>query len=260
MDPSIKVDVILPAGGRIGGAFAEAAGVEIKALIRVGGKSVLQHTIDILRASGRVGRIVVIGSKPELGDETDGADAVIAEGATGPENVYKGLGWLGEQPAPAARALVLTTDLPYLTPETITGLLDRCPDNGDICVPGVTRAELEAAFPGAPTIWTQLAGEEWTMGCGFVVSPAALLAARPRVEQVFDARKSQLKMVALLGIGFVIRFALRRLTVDEIVDRCSKLLGCRAVVVRGAPPGLAMDLDEPADYEFACRRMAGCAQ
>ena len=48
------IDVILPAGGRISGEFAAETGVGVKALIEIGGRTVLQRTIDALRATGQV--------------------------------------------------------------------------------------------------------------------------------------------------------------------------------------------------------------
>jgi len=78
-----RVDVILPAGGRIDGEFAQRVGTEVKALARFAGETILQRTVNTLRTTGSVRRIVVIG-----GDEAKaealacGADG--APGASGP--------------------------------------------------------------------------------------------------------------------------------------------------------------------------------
>lgn len=56
----MKLDVILPAGGRISGEFASEAGVEVKALIEINGCTVLEHTIDVLRATQRVERLILV--------------------------------------------------------------------------------------------------------------------------------------------------------------------------------------------------------
>ena len=96
------IDVILPAGGRIGGGFAAETGVEIKALLPVGGCTILERTLEAARATGRVNRAVIIGPEALKEDPAArGADAVLAEGASGPQNAFRGLEWLPRQ-TPAA--------------------------------------------------------------------------------------------------------------------------------------------------------------
>ncbi len=91
------VDVILPAGGRIGGDFAAEAGASIKALIELHGVTVLERTVRVLRAMPEVGRIVVIGPAELQGHAASrGADVVLPEGDSGPSNIMLGLEWLGK--------------------------------------------------------------------------------------------------------------------------------------------------------------------
>ena len=97
------------------------------------------------------------------------------------------------------------------------------------------------------------------MGSVFLVRPAALLANRSRLDSVFAARKSQIGMVRLLGVRFVLGFALRRLSVQDIERRCGELLGCRACAVDGAPAELAFDVDLPEELRWV-RQSAGARQ
>ncbi|HLV81014.1 MAG TPA: NTP transferase domain-containing protein, partial [Chthonomonadaceae bacterium] len=143
---SERIDVVLPAGGRISGAFARAAGAEIKALIRLEGRTLLCRTLDALRATGRIGRCVVVGPEAARVEALAcGADAALPEGETGPENIYRGLeGLRALAPQPPARALILTTDLPFVTPEAINRFLDACSPDADIAIPIVTRDAFES--------------------------------------------------------------------------------------------------------------------
>ena len=87
-----ECDVVLPAGGRIAGDFAQQAGTEIKALIRFDEETILRRTIRALRASECIGRITVIGPEEVLEEARDsGADLMLSEGKTGPDNIYRGL-------------------------------------------------------------------------------------------------------------------------------------------------------------------------
>ena len=252
------IDAVLPAGGRISGPFAAEAGAEVKALILLAGCTMLEHTIRALRESARVGRVVVIGPE-ELSAHpaTAGADAVLPEGESGPANVLRGLEWLREADGGrhAERALIVTTDLAALTPEAITNFLDACPADADICLPLIRRAEIQARFPGLSLDYVRLRDGEWTMGCAFLVNPDAVARNHHLIVRVFAARKSQLAMARLLGMGFVLRFLVGQLSVSDIEGRCRQILGCGAVAVKGSPPELALDIDQLEDYRYALRHL-----
>jgi len=91
----LKVDAILPAGGRITGVFAQETGTSVKALISPGGPTVLERTLDALRATGHVGRIVVVGPDEVASHPAAcAADVVLPESISGPANIFGGLEWL----------------------------------------------------------------------------------------------------------------------------------------------------------------------
>jgi len=257
---SAVVDAVLPAGGRISGPFAAEAGAEVKALIPLGRGTVLEGTIRALRESAGVGRVVVIGPAELSGHPAvRGAEAVLPEGESGPENIFRGLHWLYQANGGrhAERVLVMTTDLPFLTAETLTRYLEACPANADLCVPLVRRQEFEQRFRGAEVRYVKLRDGEWTMGCAFLVRPEALVASRHHVERAYAARKSQWAMARLLGMGFTLRFLVRRLGVSDIERRCQGMLGCVGAAIRGSPPELAFDIDRPEDYRYALRHLGG---
>ena len=250
------VDVILPAGGRVAGEFAQEAGTQIKALIRLNGETLLARTIAVLRETGRARRIVVVGpaSDADLQAAAVDADALLPEGETGPDNIFRGLDYLrsdGEANRPPRPVLIVTTDLPFVTTRALCGLLDRCPPGADLCIPVIERAAYEARFPGSANEFVRLADGQWTIGGAFLVRPDALQKCRTQLDRVFAARKSQPAMARLLGPVFIARFALRRLSVAHIEQRCSQILGVRGVAVRGCAPELAFDIDLQSEYRYA---------
>jgi GTP:adenosylcobinamide-phosphate guanylyltransferase len=254
----MKVDAILPAGGRIAGEFAKEAGAEIKALIALDGRTVLERTLETLRATGRVERAVVIGPEELNGHPAArAADAVLPEGASGIDNLFHGIEWLrthnGGQHA--ERVLVVTTDLPFLTPEAICGFLDACPPHAAVCLPVIRREEFEARFPDSRSDFVRLRDGEWTMGCAFLVDPAKLTENRCCLERVFQARKSQIGMLRLLGLPFILRWLTKRLTVDHVEARCAQILRCMGAAVRGGAPELAFDIDLPEEYRFTLKEL-----
>lgn len=251
------IDVILPAGGRISGEFAAATGVGVKALIEIGGRTVLQRTIDALRATGQVRRAIVIGPD-EIRQHpcSQSADAVLPEGGdSGPANIIRGIEWLRETDGSRAdRVLIVTTDLPFLTPEAISTFIDSCPSDVDLCAALVSRKSFEERFPGSVNPYVKLADGDWTLGCGFLVNPEAIETNRDHVERVFAARKSQIGMARLLGLGFIIQLVTHRLTVGRVEARARQMLGCSGKGIPGSPPEFAFDMDHIGEYRYAIAR------
>jgi len=255
----MKVDAVLPAGGRISAEFAEEAGVDVKALISLGGQTILERTLAALRATEQIGRVIVVGPR-EIEERTGqfAADAVLTDAGSGPANILRGLDWLNGANGGccSSRVLILTTDLPFLTPEAIAGFLAACPPDLDLCLPVLRREEFEACFPDHWAHYVRLRDGEWKIGCGAVVSPAAITRNRHLIERVFGARKSHLAMARLLGPLFILRFFTRRLTVRHIERRSLRILRCTGRSIRGCAPELAFDIDYPQDYRYAVHRFA----
>lgn len=255
--PRETFDVLLPAGGRINDAWAKNAGAEIKTLLKFGGETMLQRTIRILRETANIGRIVVIGPA-ELREAAQNADVLLPEGESGPDNIFRGLAWLQENPTDRvldiendARVLVMTTDLPFVTSSSIAHFLEACSRDAEICIPIVEKAPFEARFPDSPNFWVPLGGQNWTLACAFLLHVESLKRSKSHIEAIFAARKSQLQMAKVLGPLFIARLLLKKLTIAHIQQRCEKVLGCRGQVIDNAAPELAFDIDDEAEYLYA---------
>ncbi len=250
------MDAILPAGGTLSGEFAAEAKTEVKALLRVGGVTLLERGIQALHETGRVRRIVVIGSE-EVGAEALrlGVGAALTPGTSGPDNIFRGLDWL-EQNGGEERVLIVTTDLPFLSAKAVTDFCDRCPPDADLALPILTQAEFEAKFPGSPSEYVPLREDRYTLGSAALLRADTLRRNRSHLESVFSARKSQLGMARLLGLPFVVKFLLKRLSVEDIEARLRALLHCQGNAVPHSPAELALDIDTLEDYRYALLREA----
>jgi CTP:molybdopterin cytidylyltransferase MocA len=247
-------DVVLPAGGRITGDFAQQAGTHIKALIVFDGETILRRTIRALRTSGSIARIAVIGPEEVLEEaRACGADLTLAEGATGPDNIYRGLEGLTN---PTPQLLVVTGDMPFLTPEAVRDFLTLCPTEAEVCIPIVERGAFETLYPGLIRTDTPLRDGYIRLGGVFRLEVATLRRMRPHLEQLFAARKNNVQMARAIGVPFIARYLFRRLTVDQIVARASEILHCSGAAVRHVPPELAFDIDIPEELAYARQQRA----
>ena len=247
----MKVDVILPAGGRIHGEFAAEAGTSVKALIELADGNILANLIRALRSTGSVNRMVAIGPAEIAPHAESHVDAVLPEADSGPANIYRGLDWLKSQPDSADRALIMTTDLPFVSPESVSSFMARCPESAEIALPLFSKQEFESRFPGSLNSYVRLRDGEWTIGGAFLLSQSALDRTIAWIQQLHEARKSPFAMARTLGVSFIARYLTRTLGVTHLESHCARITGCSACAVRGCDPVLAFDIDESADLRYA---------
>lgn len=252
-----RFDVILPAGGRLSPEFASQVGVDNKALITFEGETILERTIRALKLTNRTNRIIVIGPK-EVAESPGGrlADAVLEPLDSAPKNILNGLKHLMALESPPQKVLVVTTDMPFLTPQLLNNFIDACPEDRDICIPLVTKESFIARFPGATASFIPLKDNTWTAGCAYVMDAAALQKCIPQFERVFANRKSKLGMAKLLGLKFLIKVITKTLTVPEVETKIQEMLGCTGKAIFNSPPELAYDIDDQEDYDFAVKHIA----
>lgn len=243
----IATNAVLLAGGRLNAAFAREAGADVKALIRVGGITLLERAACAVREAG-VDTIVVVG--PEAIRCSLAGGAFVAEGTGGIDNLFRGLEWL-QHNAPSGRILIGATDLPFITADAVQWLLRSAQPGAALTVPILRREEFLARFPEAPATYVRLSDGQWTSASLFVADPGILSSMRPRLEQVFAHRKSPLRTARMLGPICAAKFLTRRLCVEDIERRVCHLLGINGTALRGCPPELAYDVDLPEELAYA---------
>ena len=248
-------DVVIPAGGTIDEAYAQAIGSPYRPLASVGpqGTPVLQHIVDTLRATGDIGRI--IGVAPEgVSSVINGVDLWLPAGESGTDNIRAGL----RAATPGQPAVVCASDLPLLTPGSVRDFLAACQPEAEVVV-GLVRADAyNAAFPDAPPsefVGLADAGPV-TLGGVFLVHPDLLARHQALFRRMFGARKEQWRMAGLLGPRLLWQFATKTLRLRDIVARAEAILGGPVQVVEGAAPVLAYDIDNHDDYTYARTRCA----
>lgn len=245
-------DLIIPAGGRLDEAFAKVVGTHSKGLIRFDGRSILARTLEAFKDSGMVRRIALVGST-ELIESADAApaDFRLREGATGPENIFKGLDELVKQGDISDRVLICTCDLPFVTADVVKQFLSLCNEQKDFCVPLVAEEDFLELYPRAEATFVSLRDGPVTTGCMYNVRPEALRLAIHHIDRLFVNRKSKIGMARVLGMRFVLMLLTRRLTVRDVEDKVMELLGCSGQAVADSPPELSLDIDYLEDYHYA---------
>lgn len=241
------MNVVITAGARVDGEFASRIGTDVKALARIGNRTMLRATIDAARGAGAT-KIAVVGGAEVHAACRDGVDRTIDE-ADGATNLRRALNaWESARPL-----LYLTSDMPFINAPALRAFVEAVPpDSLALALTGC--AEFERRFPGAPPSGVELAGDRVVNGGAFWMPPHAAARIEAFAVPFFNARKSVMRMAALLGPVFCLRFALRRLSVAALERHAQRVLGIPACAIRGASPDLAYDVDTFQEYVYAFER------
>jgi CTP:molybdopterin cytidylyltransferase MocA len=243
------VAVIL-AGGRTKGSLAEASGQPHRALLRAGGKTLLEHAIAALADSHHVRQTVVV-APAECRDLVERAGAAfdwLPAGDTMLENLIAGATALGDSPD---LVVAFAGDSPLVTGEMVDHVVETALEKGDaLCYPIVERSVCERAYPGVRRTYAKLSEGQFTGGNVMVVSRRLLLANRETVENAYAARKSPLRLAGMLGWSLILRLPLGLVPIAEAERRAARILGFPVSAWITEEAGLAVDVDKLDDLRL----------
>ena len=233
--------VLAGSRGGEGDPLAEITGTPHKALIEIGGMPLLARVVGALRAAG-CGRIIVCCAAGPVEDLARDLGCDTLPPAAGPSgSVLRALDHCGTP------LLVTTADHALLRPEWVRELMENAPPDSDAAVMLAERARVEAAMPGSRRTYLRFADGHWS-GCNlfFLRRPGAR-AAVEEWTRVEANRKQPWKIVARLGLGLLLTYALGRLTLAEGLQRIGRRIGANIALVPASDGLAAVDVDTPRD-------------
>lgn len=239
-----------------------AGGAPCKALIPVGGRSMLEHVLAALRQSGYVRRVVVVGlpagTEVALQRLSLGPDVAWVPDSGGMlENGRSAFEYLCAHGGASERIVLSTADLPLLTPAIIRGLLDMFLSvEADFCYPIVPQALMERALPGSGRTFVPLREGRFAGGDIDLVRATVLDADRAAINEALGARKAFWRQVRMVGLDTLALFLVRRLTVARIEHRVRRVFGITGKAFICPYPEVAMDVDKPHHLDIVCAAWA----
>lgn len=238
------MNALVLAGSRPGGdPLAREAGAAHKALIEVGAKPLLARVVAALREA-QCARIFVCCEEGPVAELARTLGAEIVAPAAGPSgSVLRALETCGTP------MLVTTADHALLRPEWVRELIECAPADCDLAVMLAERARIETAMPHSRRTYLRFADGHWS-GCNlFYLRTPAARAAVEEWTRVEADRKRPWRIVARLGLGLLVSYALGRLSLAEGLARLGEGIGVRAALVPASDGLAAVDVDTPRDLE-----------
>ncbi len=255
-----RLTALVLAGTRSGGdALAMQAGVSHKALIEVGGRTMIERVVGALDAVPEIARIVIAIDRPEWLAPLPGLrppacrrPVAVMAAAEGPSaSVAAALS------AEGVPLLVTTADHALLRPEWLRHFLGAVPPGADAAAALARRSHVLAAAPGTRRTWLCFADGQFS-GCNlFLLQRPAAAGAIDFWRGLEAKRRRPFAMMRKLGFGFALRYRLGRLRLDDALARLGRLSGAAVVVVELPDGRAAIDVDKPEDLELVRRLSAG---
>ena len=227
------------------------AGVSHKALIPLGGRTLVARVLESVASAGAA-RIVVSANDPaieaELAKLSIGCPVTRVEASASPSLSVREAAARLDFPI-----LVTTCDHALLEPEWVRRFLADAPQDADICALLAEEPVVRAAAPDTQRTYLTFRDGAYS-GCNlFLLQTERGLAAVDLWRKVEAHRKQPWRVAAILGPVMLAGFALKGLTLDQAVAALGRRAGVQACAVR-TPYGLAaVDVDKPVDLDLVRR-------
>lgn len=246
-----RMPALVLAGTRPGGdPLARQEGVSHKALIEIGGRSMLERVVGALAASPSVGCIEVAIEQPEVLPALPGLRAPLCQvavtsampDASGPSGTVAAALERHETPL-----LVTTADNALLRAQWIDEFVAAVPPTADLAAALAPRDAVEAAAPDTKRTWLRFSDGHFS-GCNlFLLARPAAAGAIAFWRELESHRKQPLRMIARLGWTFALRYRLGLLSSAAVAERLSTLSGSRVAFVMLRDGRAAIDVDKHED-------------
>lgn len=244
----MAIDALILAGAENTGKLSACSACDYEALIELDGQAMIRHVVSALRSAASVREVYVAGPVTELGSVLAQEDCrLVGGGKTLTETLTLGAAVMKD----CERALIVTADVPLLTPEAVDGFVSLCGDRtADFYYPIVPREAMDRDYPGTRRTYVGLRDGSYTGGNVSLINPAVVDRCADRISEFVAARKSPLKLATILGLPFIVKFLSHMLTVSELEQKISALFELCAVAVVCPYTEVGIDVDKPVDLEF----------
>lgn len=247
-----KFDVFITAGydpNRVD-PLLELAGVDHKSLVPVAGTPMILHVVRAFVESGRVGEIVIIGLGAEHGLDFGVPVHYLPNQPSLWASQNAGVRRLREI-NPDDRLIIGTTaDIPLLTGEIVNAFIDGCRPYDRGLYWGIVPEEVMVeGFPESKRSYLTLREGRFCSGDLYLGKLSTAEKIQAKMRGFIENRKSVVRQLLLLGPGVILRFLLRRLSLEDMVGVVQRAFGITGgpVILPYAEAG--MDVDKPFQWE-----------
>lgn len=249
---------IVLAGSRPGtDPFAERHGVDLKALIPIGGVPMVARPVAALLQSEGIGRVIVLAQQADrIKSVLPHEERLSVDSAAG--TIASTLDSILSDPATRYPLLVTTADHALLDPAMVADFCAQA-DGADVAVGLVERRALMARLPETQRTWLKFRGGAYSGANLFAFGSSRAAEAVALWKSVEQDRKKGWRMISALGPALLLGAVLRLRSLDQTLASVSKRIGISVRKVELSNPLAAVDVDKDADHALVMEILEGRA-
>ena len=217
-----------------------------KALLPMGGRTMLERLIDALQGCEEIEEIVIVGLGDDRGQNFIRPVHHLPDHGGMVPNVLAGIAAIRQIKPHLSNVLLSSADIPAITPEIVSAFLQSCqPLDKGVYYNFVTREVMEKRFPTSNRTFVKLKDAEIAGGDMLLIDVRLADSNQELWEALANARKAAWQLARLVGFGFLLKFFLRRISLPEIETKAGQLIGYPAKILLNPHAEIAMDADKP---------------
>ena len=234
-------------------ADSKAVGqLQDKATCIIGGKMMIEYVVDALIKSACVDHIAVIGDKTKLQFLESMVHLEVIQSTDNlADNVI-----LGIKRYEGKKVLISTSDIPMITEEAIRDFVSKGQSmEADLCYSIISKKRMQEKYPENQRTYVKLKDGQFTGGNLFLVDSLKVNSYLDIGKKMLLYRKKPWRMVKLLGMPFLVKLILGRLSIMDVEKRVASMMGIRGKAVTCDYPEVGNDVDRPEDLALAIKYM-----
>jgi len=241
------MNAIILAGGNLdeGDPLYDENPNQPKSLIDVAGKPMVQWVIEALDRAQLTKDLIVVGLEGVPGIGTTKPLHFLPDRGSLLENVEASLSFLKQAHPEDAHALVVSADIPAITPEIVDWRINSLSSSDiDVDYAVVSRGVMETRFPDTRRSYVHLRDIE-VCGGDMIILKVGLAQDTVFWGKVVEARKSAFRQAKLIGYRFLLLVLLRRMRLKDAELYISDRLELNGYATISPYAEVAMDIDKP---------------
>ncbi len=241
----MEIDVLILAGGRNRGKLKKYSATDYEALIRMNNIPMVEYVILAVKKAAKTGKIAVVGPKEKLESSiNEKVDLIVETTNSMVDNIEKGV----DELAPEKYVLIATSDIPLISADMVDAFISFCQNKqADIYYPIISKEKTREKFPDSEKTYVRLRDGSYTGGNIVIIKPEVLGGILEILKKVMLCRKKPWKLSRLLGLRFLLKLLVGKLSLTEIEDRVTEIIGHNSISVKMDYPEIGFDVDKPGD-------------
>ena len=161
---------------------------------------------------------------------------------------------LGVKRFDGEKVLISTSDIPMITEEAVRDfILKGQAVDADLCYSIVDKKAMLSKYPNARRTYVKLREGEYTGGNLFLLDSRKLDSCIAIGNKMLLYRKKPWKMSKLLGVSFLIKLLIGRLSIEDIEKRVGTIMDIKGKAILSDYPEVGNDVDKPEDLVQAIK-------